>query len=580
MLKFRLIILSLIIFCTLAVAAQTDDGKAAEEKQKQQAALLEQIAKDADALRLPENRALVLAKLGDAFWTSDEKRAREFFKNSVNALLAAQAEAEAEKKAAGNLYGLLYGTSPRQEILTMIAARDAEFALDAFYKSRPAKIAEALTTNGAEPKNAEARQYGLNEATFEQTLINKFSEQNPSKALEMFRANLARGVTYESIGLVEKLKAKDLPLANQLAGEIADRFLATDFDKDDAAASLAISFATEYGKKPAPDQKTVKVADQKLRDLAAKVIRKFLASEDGNYLAESLLPLAEKYTPENVAALKRVKAKFDSENKREDYEAYSKLVEENASPEKLLSEAEKYKDDLKTQIYYAAAEKAAQNGNVAQAKKIISSKLPAEERENYLTQMNAGLIAQALTAGKFDEAALLINQIPAEESRFYYLIELATNVYQKNPAENKRAALGYLAQARDLVRQPTETLEDIAQTTQIAASLAEIDATQAFPLVESLTYQMNEFLDASVIVAKYRGDATVRKNEMIINSYGGVEGLSNLPQILTTLRQKDFARAAAFVNNFQRPEVRVSLELQLIEPPAAEVPTVSIEKPN
>ena len=46
------------------------------EAEKQQLALFEQIAKDAEALRLAENRALVAAKLAEGLWRYDEKRAR------------------------------------------------------------------------------------------------------------------------------------------------------------------------------------------------------------------------------------------------------------------------------------------------------------------------------------------------------------------------------------------------------------------------------------------------------------------------------------------------------------------------
>ncbi len=566
---FRSLILSfLILLFSVCAFAQTPADKK-DREQKQQDALLEQIAKDAEGLRLPENRALVLAKLGDGFWATDEKRARQFFQDSINAVVVAQTEADAEKKQPGNLYGLLYGTAPRQEILTMIAARDAEFALDAFYKSRPSKIAQALAAGNSEKKDSDSQQYALNETNFEQNLINKIGEQSPQRALKLFRESLAKGVTYEAINLIEKLKTKDLELANQLAAEIAGKLLTTDFEKDANAASMASVFVTEYGKKPEPNQKTVKVEDKVLRDLTAKFVKNVLKSEDSGYEVESLLPLAEKYAPESVAALKQRKAKYDKENKREDYDAFNKLVDSNPSPEKLLSEAEKYPEELKNQIYYAAAEKTAQNGNVEAAKKMIASRLPENEQENYLTQINYNLIQQAMTAEKYDEAAFLINQIPSESSRFYFFVQLATTVYQKNPAENKTKSLEIINQARNLIPQPVETLEDISLLTQLAMTVSEIDAEQAFPMLESLTYQLNEYIEASIIVAKYRSDGTTRRGEILVNSYGSINGLNSLSQILATLRKKDFGRAAAFVNGFQRLEVRVNLEMQLIETPAA-----------
>jgi hypothetical protein len=573
MYKFRLISLTLMFFFAFSgVFAQVFDEKKAE-KQKQQNALLEQIAKDAEVLRLPENRALVLAKLGDGYRNTDEKRARQLFQSAINDLVTAQNEADAEKKQNGSLYGLVYGTAPRQEILMLIANYDAEFALDAFYKSRPPKIALALAANNTEKKESESGQFALNETNFEQNLISKVSEQSPQKAIKLFRESLAKGVTYEAFNFIEKLKTKDFDLAGQLAVEVADKLIASDFAKDPQTAALSAAFVSEYGKKTEPNTKLIKIEDKLLRELMAKVVKNLLKSEEGGYEIESLLPLIEKFAPESLAAIKQRKAKYDKDNRREEYDGYTKLLESNPSPEKLLSEADKYPDELKNQIYYAAAEKYAQSGNVEGAKKLIASKLPENERENYLTQMNYNLINQAITAEKYDEAAGLINLIPVESSRFYFLIQLATTIYQKNPTDNKTKALGVVNQAREMIPQPVETLEDISLLMQLATTVAEIDAEQAFPILESLTYQINEYVEAAAIVGKYRSDGSVRRGELIVNSYGAVNGLNSMTQILSTLRKKDFGRAAAFVSGFQRPEVRVSLAMQLIDnTPAADTP--------
>lgn len=565
MTSHRFISLLLIIVSAFAFSFAQTSGGATDEKQTQQIALLEQIAKDAEGLRVAESRAIVAAKLGEGFWRYDEKRAREFFQRSISDLIAAQTEAEANKKQAGSLYGLINGTSPRQEILTMIASRDAAFALDAFYKSRPERIAQALADT-AEKKKGEIQQYAQNEIAFEQTLINRLSEQDPQRALKLLRQSLDRGVTYESIALIEKYKTKDLDIANQIAAEVGDKLLSADFEKDSQSFSLAAGFVTEYGKKPEPDEKPVKVDDRILRDLTAKIARMILkGGDEDSYDIESLLPIIEQYSPENLSALRQKKAKYDKDNKREEYDAYSKFMESNPSPEKLVSEAAKFSDEFKNQIYYAAAEKSAQNGNVAQARKIIQSKLPEEESENYLSQINNSIIQQLIGEGKYGEANALINQIPLDSNRFYFLIQLATTMYQKNPAENKKQALTVLDQARALVPQPAETIEDLSFLMMIAGTLAEIEPEQSFQVAESLTYPVNEFVEASAIVGKYRNDGSVRQGEMLVNSYGTISGIFSLNPILTTLQKNDFKRTLTFVNGFQRLEVRISLEMQLID---------------
>jgi len=565
MLNYRLLSLSLIIVSAFNfVVAQTSDEKI-KEKQKQQIALLEQIAKEAEGLRLAENRALAAAKLGDGFWKHDEKRARDFFQVSVNELIQAQIQAEANKKQYSALYSLVNGVSPRYEILMMITAHDAEFALDAFYKSRPAKVAQALAdTNGK--KKSENQQFTYSEISFEQTLINRVSEQSPQRALKLLRESLKKGVTYEALSLIEKIRTKDLDVANQIAAEIAEKLMTADFEKDSQVFSLTAAFVAQYGKKSETPEKAIKIDEKILRELTLKVAKNILDSEeDGYFEIEYILPVIEKYAPETVAALKQKKAKYDKSNKREEYEAYNKFIESNPSPEKLLSEADKFSDEFKNQIYYTAAEKAAQNGNLAQAQKIIQSKLPEAEAESYLTSINHNIISQATANGKFDEANALINEMPADNTRFYLLLSLATSIYQKNPAENKKQSLGVVEQARAMIPQPAETLEDMSSMVYLATVLAEIDSEQSFQIIESLVYPINEFIEASAVVGKYRNDGTLRQGEMLVSNYGAVNGFSGVSPVITTIKKNDPKRTLDFINNFQRLEVRIGLQILLID---------------
>lgn len=547
----------------LAQGAAPDDKN--KENEKQQLALFEQIAKDAEALRLPENRAIVLAKLAEGLWRYDEKRARAYFQAAVSDLIAAQTQAEANKKQASMLYSLVNGISPRQEILTMIAARDAEFALDAFYKTRPAKISQILL-NPEELKKPTSQQFVQNEIYFEQSLIARVSEQNPQRAIKLIRESLAKGVTYEAFGLIEKIKAKDPELAAEFASEVADKLLATDFSKINQDFSLASAFVAQYGKKPEEGEKPLKVDEKKLRSLTSLVAKSILkAEEDYYYEIESLLPMVERFAPESLAALRQRMAKMENTSERREYAAYEKFMESNPTPEKLLSEADKFPETFRNQIYYAAAEKSAQGGNVAQAQKIIQTKMSQEETENYLAQINYSLISKAINDGRFEEANLLINEISQENARFSSLVSLATNIYQKNPAENKKQTLAVLEQARALIPQPAETIEEMSNLMQLAITLSEIEPEQSFQIIEAMTQPINEYIEASAIVSRYRNEGMLRQGEMVINSYGGVSGFYNLNPIMTKLRNKDFDRTLQFINGFQRLEVRLNLLIQLID---------------
>jgi hypothetical protein len=100
---------------------------------------------------------------------------------------------------------------------------------------------------------------------------------------------------------------------------------------------------------------------------------------------------------------------------------------------------------------------------------------------------------------------------------------------------------------------------------QLAIALAEIEPEQSFQTIEAMTQPINEYVEASMVVSKYRNEGTLRQGEMVINAYGSISGFYNLNPILTTLKNKDFKRTLAFINGFQRLEVRLSLLMQLID---------------
>jgi hypothetical protein len=59
---------------------------------------------------------------------------------------------------------------------------------------------------------------------------------------------LAKGVTYEAVGLIERSKPKTRNSPPSLPPKSPTRLLATDFDKMNQDFSIAASFVTQYGK--------------------------------------------------------------------------------------------------------------------------------------------------------------------------------------------------------------------------------------------------------------------------------------------------------------------------------------------
>jgi hypothetical protein len=78
-----------ILLLSFNAFAQTNEEQIKEKLQKE-TKLLEQILSDAANFRLPENRAFVLSRVGNAYWKLDEKLARKLFQDSIAALVTAQ----------------------------------------------------------------------------------------------------------------------------------------------------------------------------------------------------------------------------------------------------------------------------------------------------------------------------------------------------------------------------------------------------------------------------------------------------------------------------------------------------------
>ena len=569
MLRFFLVFVLLVFPFSVSaqnnVEAAKEKDEAIKEKLRQETALLEQILVDAKNLRLPENRAFVYAKVANALWQTDEKRARAFFQNSISDLIAAQAEAETEKGKKEHLNNLIYGQSPRWDILNTIAARDAEFALDALVKTRPGKIAQALLNMTGE-NHSPSRQYAKNEIQGEQRIIAMAVEQSPQRAVKLLRESLKKDVSYETVNLLKKIHQKDAETANQLAEEVGQKLLDTKLNEDNQDTGFIQYFLAEFGQEKTEEAAaaSLKISERLLRELTEKIVKFTLRPNATSFYSNpTTLKIVEKYFPASAAQIKQKQTKYENQNG--DYQGYNKLMNGEATSEELLSQAEKFPRSYRNEIYRRAAEKTAQSGNVAEAQKIITTNLSEEEAEGYLSQLNYNLATQAISQGKFNEANQFINQIPEENMRLNSLVYLATSIYQKAPEENQKWAASVLDEARTLIADAPEKTSEINSLVNVAAAYALIEPTQAFRLIESLTSPLNEYSEAAAVVAKFNDYGNFRKGEYPMSSGNNPLGVYNLTNVLQTLKGKDFDRVIRFTNGFSRLDVRVSLLIQLVD---------------
>lgn len=573
---FRNFFFGFLLFSFPFLIFAQNSSEEAKEKERQKNALLEQILGDVPNLKLGENRAFVLAKVGAQLWETDQKRARSLFQNAIGDLINAQVLAEANRKSSAYQNDLLTGQGTRAQILNVIASRDAELALEYLFKTRPAAIAKLYSAQPA-PKNskisdaANYRYLAESEFNLEQSLIRLAADQNPERAAALLKESLKKGFSNETLNLLKKLHEKDPETAGELASEIVGKIAQNKFTLEDQPnyqnLNAAATFLTEFIREKPQTEKALKFDETQMRGLADKLISFYLRENNAHnyYNLYQIVPIAEKLAPGSVEQLKKIQ----KNSARHSHYIYfdpelNKLMSGEATAEQMLAEAKKFPAISRRQIYQQAANKFVQQGNLSRAIEVLTDNFSDGALEEVIQNLNAQHSYNLMSAGKFAEAERVIDEMPENQRQSSY-VYLANAIYQQNPAENKSYAVAVLEKARALISEKPENQIEMSQLMQIIVAYSNIETTKAFLLFEPLTAQLNELADAAVVLNGFQGGSNIRQGEYVMSqgiSYGfyGAEF-----SVFRTFLKNDFDRTMNLIDGFTRREIRIGLKLQLAE---------------
>lgn len=565
---------ALLLPAVLSAQNEKADG-AAKEKLTRRQMLIEQILTDAPNLKLGENRALVYAKVGAYIWEADQKRARGLFQTAISELIDAQAYVAANQRGQNNNNELLTGGQSRPQLLNLIASRDAALALDNLVKTRPAAIVKALAAIGTREKNTKISDsyntgyLAQNEINFEQNLIKMAASQDPERAAKLLKDALGKGLTNESLNLLNKLAEIDKETAATLAAQVVDQMMQAKYKIDDQpnypVLQSAINFLTQFIAQKTPSENALVLDTGQMQHLADRLFAFYLddASMDA-YNAYSVVPIAEKLSP---ALVDRLKARARNGSRRGDFSGYDpelqKLLYGESTAEQILAAAKDYPAASRRQIYQSAANKFAQQGNMDRAMDILDDNFSddalAEANRNLKYQYSSGLIS----SGKFAEAERVIDEMD-EAGRGNQLISLANAIYQKDHVENLTYAVAVVEKARALIPEKPENATDMSSLMQVIGAYAQIKPAEAFRMYEQTIPQINELSDAAAVLNGFQGSWNVRNGEFLMSQ--GMSSGINGPDfyVLSTFCRNDFDRAIKLIDMFTRRETRISLRLQLL----------------
>jgi hypothetical protein len=571
----RCLVLLVALLCSVAVLAQSEDDAVKARREKLNAVLEESLG-DVQNLRLPENRAFLYARIGNVMWPQDQKRARSLFLHAATELVNAQNYAESRRSI--NPYSeLLTGGSTRQQILNTIASRDAELALELLVKTRPAAIQRAFESDP--DKSKKINNYNQNNANLiqnenymEQNFYRMAAEQSPERAVRILKESLSKGVSNETFNQLNRLAEKDAGVAAEMGSQVIEKLLRGSFMAAEqphyANIQLTQSILNHYVSTQNGEGIKLKFDSSPIRDLASKFISACLTDKQlAPYVGASILPIAEKLLPSSVERIKKATGHMYPQNGNgmSDIDAaYQKLMENDTPIEQMLAAVDKFPSSHRRGIYQTASNKLMGQGNWQGAREVLSENFADEDRDQMLSNFDQQLAYNLVGQSKFADAERVIDGLP-EQQRVSLLVYLSNAVFARDPKENKAHASALLEKARQLTSEKPENSNEMNMLTQVIGGYSQIDPAEAIRLYEGIVPKIVELTDASAVLNGFQVNSNVRDGEFLItqgdpfNNFGG-----NL-SMLGAFSRFDFDRTMKLVDSFNRPEMRISLRLQLLD---------------
>ncbi|MEJ7849550.1 MAG: hypothetical protein WKF92_15820 [Pyrinomonadaceae bacterium] len=562
--------LILLVFPPFILAQSEDEG--AKNRQQPQSLLLEQILADIPNLKSGENRAIVFTKAGNLVWKADQKRARTMFQNAIDELINALVLAEKKPKSENQKQTLHSLQSTRHQLLRTIASRDAAFALEGLFRSRPDAATKSLALS--EKKDLRIRDsselfvyIAQQEIAFEQAFISQAADQNPRNAIELLKEALKRQ-TGETLNLLKKLNDKNAEAASEIADQIVAKLLSKSFFIDNRpdthSIGLASSFLEEYIQFKNGKEKALKFNESQIKSLTGKLVSFFLehAVRYSNFHFRHIVEIAESLAPDAVPQLRIIGKVLPRRLTHQETEADA-LLSIHSKPEERLSAVKELPASQQREVYETVVKQYVEAGDFASAETVLKANFSGDLLDHSVSDLKWHQINSLVESGRFAEAERIIDELP-EDSQSPALIQLGQSIYEKDPVKNKSYVIALLEKYRTKLPERVETNNQITEIMKLASVYAAIEPPQSFRLVEPLIPVLNELIDASALLNGFQNGSVVRLGEMLISDGHPLAPFAD-NSILRELAASDLESTLNLINSFSRREIRLSLKLQLAE---------------
>jgi hypothetical protein len=569
-----------------SAAKKEDAAKARDERRKKALSMTDEIIKDAQALRLPENRLRLLVQTASAVWVADEKRARLLIKSAQESLKELQAAID--NKDPQYLQLDSFASQMRSEMLNTLAQHDPELALEMLRATRQ--------SNGGQ---LPAGQDGL-ETQIEIQLAHRLADKDTAKALELGERVLANGVSYDVFNLANTLNVHNRQAGRKLFDDMLARLQTENYATNRAALYVALNLLqtwaqprtpAETGEQESGAAAQLRLSDQAARDICGMILRAVLdnSASDGASgripmggtldvlrQLQPLMPTIEKLAPRQAAPLQARMAEMQrfTEMQNGPWAKVQELIN-NGSVGDLLAAAGNWPPEMRNQFFQAAAWKAHNEGNTELARQIMEEKITDPRlRQEMQTNFDRQTTERMINEGKLAEARALVPRLPTAADRISYLIRLATMVLEKGDKNDAEQLLG---EAMAQTGNRAENYPMLYAQLAIANAYRALDPSKGTPIIESAIDRLNELTGAAATLNGF--DVQYFRNDEFVLSNGNPlsQLLQQIGAQLGGIAEKDADRARALAEQVGRPEMKTWLLVTMLPPMLSEQDEASIE---
>jgi hypothetical protein len=536
--------------------ADTDSAKTEQAKQKQAqeraSDLLDSIAGRAAALRSPENRVRAQAIVADLIWEKDEKHARAIFASVTADVAAIVAAIDPSDQQAGNSLNLI--NQVRMGVIDKLARRDPEMAL-AFLR------ATRLPSVGGQRAF-----YDNNEADMELRLANLIAGKDPEAALRIARESLARGLTYNLIGVLSQLEQKNKATAQTFYKEIVAKLKSEGLAPNQNASNLAVNLLASFTPPQADEGTYRELMEMAIEAALTPGLSQMNPSWAQNERASlrSLMPQIEKYDPTRIPALEQWSAAVESvQDPNTRMWAEMNAINEKGTVDDMLALGSRYPPEMQAQIYQSAVWKALSGEDVNRARQIASDLIsdPGQRRQ-MLEQIDHRILMNAINQNKLAEARQMLSKLTAVDQRARTLEQIANTLAAKG---DKPGALVLLNEAKALLDSAPQSSIVLAAELELVQAYSTLDMAQSFAILQPLVPRLNELVAAATVLDGFENHY-LKDGEWMVPGSSGLSNLVNMfSQHLASLAAQDFDRARALSDQLERPEIRLMIQLQMAQ---------------